>query len=421
MAYSQAILEAKNITKRCCWTNFSLRCKFAAKRGVIHQDGTDDDSQYFGVKMKKRKLADLLDFKTNLLEILAIAVIVALGVNVFSTGFVGFFNVPDFNALVVGGVSIFIGALLIIRNVKPINSGVFKFEAAICVDKESKELIPIEGYPFAEETSRFVKAICTENKAIHKLWTEDPIGSTFSFNNGKPVHKTPKSNLLLIEAVEYFVLRSLSLHLNSYFIKNDLSSGDELTTLERKNIPSVLLENRYLELFSKPMEEREAFIKHGDGPSHGKVVYAFGKDGVIFDHFDLMLPKGSSVTRETNSSISIKTDRFNLNIHPKFEGMGSNFPHKFQTLYLGRDFRSVSTLGVELIITVEFSAKALLTTKGWSYYWWLDSFLERIEESLSKNSFLEKISWYQNAAMMHMAENRRKQQIKEQEQSEKNG
>lgn len=369
--------------------------------------------------MKKRRLADLLAFKTNLLEVLVIAVIVALGVNVFSAGLVGFFDLPHSNTLIIGILLIFIGSLLLIKNIKPINSGEFAFEAAICVDKESKELIPIEGYLFAEEISKFVTAICTENKAIHKLWTDDPIGSGISFDDGKHVLKKPKSNLLLIEAVEYFVLRSLSLHLNSYFIKNELSSDGELITLERKNIPSVLLENRYLDLFSKPMEEREAFIKHGNGPVHGKVVYALGKGGVIFDHFDLMLPKGSSVTREKNSSISIKTDRFTLNIHPHFDGMGSNFPQKFKPLYLGKDFSSVSTFGVKLIITVEFSVRTLLTTKGWNYYWWLDSFLERVDESFSKKSFLEKISWYQNAAMMHMAENRRKQQVKEQ--SEANG
>ncbi|HIF9309363.1 TPA: hypothetical protein ACX6RK_001576 [Photobacterium damselae] len=99
--------------------------------------------------------------------------------------------------------------------------------------------------------------------------------------------------------------------------------------------------------------------------------------------------------------------------------MGSNFPSKFIPLYLGKKFRSVSTFEVKLIITVDFSVKTLLTTKGWSYYWWLDSFLEKVDESFSKKSFLEKISWYQNFAMMHMAENRRKQQIKEQ--SEVNG
>ncbi|HIF9309364.1 TPA: hypothetical protein ACX6RK_001577 [Photobacterium damselae] len=231
--------------------------------------------------MKKRRLADLLAFKTNLLEILAIAVIVALGVNVFSAGLVGFFDLPYSNTLILGILLIFIVALFLIRNIKPINSGAFVFEAAICVDKESKKLIPIEGYPFAEDTSRFVKAICTENKAIHKLWTDDPIGSGFSFADGKQVRKKPKSNLLLVEAVEYYVLNSLSLHLNSYFIKNGLSSDDELITLERKNIPSVLLENRYLDLFSKPMEEREAFLKHSNESTHGKVVYAFGKDGTI--------------------------------------------------------------------------------------------------------------------------------------------
>lgn len=70
-----------------------------------------------------------------------------------------------------------------------------------------------------------------------------------------------------------------------------------------------------------------------------------------------------------------------------FEGFGANLPMKFGNLYLGREFNSFSIYSVGLVVTVDFNAKSLLTTKGWEYYWWLDSFLGELEQSFSKKCF----------------------------------
>jgi hypothetical protein len=364
--------------------------------------------------MKKVKLVDLLAFKANVGEVFAVAIILALGINVLSSGFVSFFDLSNATAMGVGVFLVFVGVVFIVKKIKPANSGVFTFEAVVCAERDSKELLPVHDYKFASEICDYVAAICSENKAIERIWTREPIGYGLSFDEGVPVKKTPKSNKLLVEAVEYFALDSLSLHLSSYFENNESLSEDELTTLKRKDIPSVLLENRFLELFSKPMEEREAFLhsQEADGKHFGEVVSAYGKDGAIFEHFDLILPKGSSITREGDSSISIKTKRFKFNILPVFEGMNGGFPPAFSELYLGRKFMDVQTFSVKLILSVEFSMGSLLTAKGWGYYWWLDSFLESIEQSCSANSFLHKIAWSQNSALIHMMNVKGEQQLK---------
>lgn len=46
------------------------------------------------------------------------------------------------------------------------------------------------------------------------------------------------------------------------------------------------------------MDEREQFMDYSSLPSIGKVVYAYGNGGAIFDHFEIVLPKSSSLTRE---------------------------------------------------------------------------------------------------------------------------
>lgn len=363
--------------------------------------------------MKKKKIADLLAFKANLFEILIIAVLVALGVNILAYGLIGYLNFSFFQSATIGFLLVILGALVFLRNAHPINSGMYSYKGLVCLEEDTNDLLAIEGYDFTEEVSRYIKALCAENKAFLKIWSDEPIGSGLSFEDNKAIHKKPKSHVLLIEAIEYYVLRKLATHLSGHFNNNALVSEEYLVKLERKNIPEILLGNRFIDMFSRPMEEREQFLDHGSHPSHGKVVYAFGRDGAIFDHFEMILPKGSSIVRENDSSISIITNRFKLNFRSEFRGWNTNLPRRFESLYMGKEFRSISSFGVGLTVSVDFSAKSLLTAKGWEYYWWLDSFLGKLEQSFSINNFLSQISWYQNAAMMLMAENRRQKQPNE--------
>ncbi|MDN0088300.1 hypothetical protein QVN42_13060 [Yersinia nurmii] len=359
--------------------------------------------------MKKKKIADLLAFKTNLFEVLIIAVLVALGVNILSSGLVGYFNFSFLQLIIFGILLILLGALVFLRNAHPINSGKYNFEGVVCLDKNTYDLLEIENYHFTEEVSKYIKALCAENRALHKIWSNEPIGVGFPIE-GHNSSKT-KANNLLIESIEYYVLKMLALHLSAHFQNNSSISDEHLVKLERKNIPEILLGNRFIDLFSKPMEEREQFLDYGPTPSNGKVVYAFGCNGAIFEHFEMILPRGSSIIRENDLSISIITNRFKFSYRPIFNGFNSNLPRRFESLYMGKDFNSISTFQVELAVSVDFFTKSLLTDEGWEYYWWLDSFLEKLEQSFSKKYFLSKISWNQNAAMFLIAENQRQKQI----------
>lgn len=58
-----------------------------------------------------------------------------------------------------------------------------------------------------------------------------------------------KANALFIEAIEYYVLRKLALHLSSYFNDDESFSDDYLVKLDRKSIPDVLMGNRFIDTF----------------------------------------------------------------------------------------------------------------------------------------------------------------------------
>jgi hypothetical protein len=91
-----------------------------------------------------------------------------------------------------------------------------------------------------------------------------------------------------------------------------------LSTYGRKDIPSVLLTNTFLELFSRPMAERPAFV--GFGTDNENTVYAIGADGVIFEKFDLTLPKGSAVKRPEKNKIVIETKKVKILMVVRYDG-----------------------------------------------------------------------------------------------------
>ena len=111
--------------------------------------------------------------------------------------------------------------------------------------------------------------LSSENE-LKKMWDKGPVdkGLHYDKDTGKVSCATGKGHQLIIEATEYYVLEKLSSHLTDYFNRPHFDE-QELHTFARNDIPDVLLSNRFLELFSKPMEDRPLFSTE-DSPPHQK-------------------------------------------------------------------------------------------------------------------------------------------------------
>ena len=64
------------------------------------------------------------------------------------------------------------------------------------------------------------------------------------------------------------------------------------------------------------------------------LVSAFGEGGMYYDRFELVLPKGSQVTRVGPATIRVATGRFVFTFAVDFSGYGANLPSGFEELYL---------------------------------------------------------------------------------------
>jgi len=192
-------------------------------------------------------------------------------------------------------------------------------------------------------------------------------------------------------------------------LKDANFSKDNLTTFERKNIPQILFENIFLELFSKPMEQRPAFVdntlKDKKNKSYEKVI-AFYKDGFMFDDFELTLPKGSKIKREKINEIKIETPRIDLTFKIDFRGFNTVLPIDFKQYYLGIDERKeITYYSINIYCDINFKLKTFITSSGWAYYTWIDTFIEELDKGISQKRFLEKINWKTASTMIRVLKN----------------
>lgn len=338
--------------------------------------------------------------RSDLTGFVASAVLLSLGVNLIASGLVQFFEISDLTQFCIGFAVAFAVVLLFTLKLLPHRKRHHSIAGVIAILDPPRDVLEIPRYTFAEECARIFAALCAESRAMAATWRTGPLtwdGEGAASPNDKRV-TAPK---LIEEAVEYFVLETLSTHLTDYFNEIDTDKAKSgVITITRKDVPGVLLENRFLELFSKPMDQRDSFLGQtmspGDSlPPTETVVYAHSPTGAIFSHFELVLPRKSRIIRVDRRTIEITTQMFQMRIAVAFPGFSEVLPEKFESLYMRRDRDRIEVFEVSINISVKFQLRAFFSSSGWKFHRWVDSFIDTLDQEASIERFLEKIGWQQ--------------------------
>lgn len=342
-------------------------------------------------KINRHYVESLLGSRRKSIEIFAVAVLLAFGVSIASSGLISLFSMSAIVAASIGMALTLLVVIYLVTQLMPFAKRELTLDGILPITTANREVYEIYRYELSAALCRYFCALVAENKAIEKQWKENGIG--IFAKDGQP-------NALICEALEYFVLNKLSLHLSAYFDSKLNIEEHTIVRIQRPDIPHLLLENRFLELFSKPMELREAFIGKKEAVIRGnteqkvaKVVSATGKDGAIYDGFELILPTGSNLHRKAKAELQISTSRFTMSITPEFHGYSSMLPDMFETLYLAAQDKQLNPYGVQIHLRIEFKWWAFLTSSGWVYYKWLDSFLDELTAAISFEDFIAEIGW----------------------------
>ena len=365
------------------------------------------------VNERRRYVDSILSDRSIILELILAGVLLALGVEfiaAWGTAITG--SSPK--TVTVGILLLSIALLVWLRrSMAHTRQRQVQLDGFLVYFRKDNALVDVPRYHYGSELFGYLAAAFAENTALKTLWDKEPLTEAFQFDHEKGTAKlrNNQSMQLVREATEYFVLHQLSIHLADYFNKKEYNEG-QLKEYQRQDVPDILLRNRFLEMFSRPMDQRPHFVNEIlDEKITEKVCLSIGKDGVRYDRFDLVLPLSSKVSRSPDGSISIETSRFTLRFRVKFDAMMTVLPRHFEEFYLGlKDYQEFADYKVSLDIHVKFRTRSYFTSVGWGYHQWVDSFMSSLEDDFSEDAFLSDLNWPAVLTMIEIFKRNRTQQ-----------
>lgn len=353
-------------------------------------------------QIKKGPLSDFLLGRASLVEIVIVAIFISFGVSIIA-GSITLFKWFDLK------VGILIGVGICILSVVYLTFRVFgnrtkrqRFNGFFVYSKKDNLIVNVPRYNFTEYVCEYLNSAFAENSALQIMWNKEHINTFLTFDKVKKqwIKKEPCAAKLLKESVEYYLLDKLCTHLTDYFNCDNFRKED-IHEFSRNEIPDVLLSNRFLELFSKPMEERPMFVERNTNHS-SNVVMAFSPNGANYKKFSLVLPKKSKVTRINENQIEIKTRMFAMILSVGFDGTNTVLPREFEKYYLLRDeFSDTVVYKIHIDVSIKFNFNSIFSMKSWIYYRWIDSFLKTLDDNISKENFFKKINWDSVQTIIH--------------------
>lgn len=376
-------------------------------------------------------IKDALTKREEIVHIIIVAAIFALGIDLIASfvfsKFLDGSDGPIFVGLGFIAFAFLYLSFILLRS----RRSFYEFEGVVPIDKNKKLVTVIPRYELTTDMRRTLDAVFLENEAFEGAWkSEPPVTQIVSYSpdeeskmkdnersdrgSSEPVYfavvkekslELSKPPAMLMEVMEFIVLKQLSLHLSSYFGEFD-EKDKQIMEYSRQHVPELLLQNRVLSLLSTPLEDRAIFAKAKLPESRSGTIYTiYSTDGSMYSRFDLILPKKTTVKRPAPGVLTLENSRVSLTLQVRFEGYNMNLPQGFEQAYIGVDGNSIKAFQINVFLATKVKTIALLRGGGWKYYSWVDSFAEKLEEFLHFSRFLQKISWEAAATQRHIGNN----------------
>lgn len=161
--------------------------------------------------------------KREMSIILATAIFLALSINFFTT----YFSITHVNYyFVLSLIFFFVGILILIRFVIFGNtSRIVRLNGAIFYNVNNNNIEPIKiiGYRFNNDFCEYLRAFLQENNAYWNLFSKKE-SCTIPINQFNPDDLNHYT--IVNSVIEYAVLNKLQLHLNAYFVKNEIDRNN---------------------------------------------------------------------------------------------------------------------------------------------------------------------------------------------------
>lgn len=271
--------------------------------------------------------------------------------------------------------------------------------------------IEIPRYKLSQKMFEAIKSVFSENKTHEQLWQDSFAKSSIKEKGTSNLSDYPPMNKKIVhfvgEVIEYSFIDWLSTEQSDYF--NSFDDDNNLETIEREDIADYLLQNRVLEMISKPYDQREKFMNNQSdrtGEGKGKVV-AMYRQGTMYNHFDLIMPKNTTMFKKGKKLI-IKNRNYTLKFTHNYKGFSGVTATMFEQLYLGKDLRAVNTFIFTPRLEIKLNPFFFLFWKDWKYMKWIDIISEEFYSFFSYEEFLNRIGYEKALTIVLFGKNLKK-------------
>lgn len=356
--------------------------------------------------IKEKIIEPLFSQQDQVRQLIIVSILIALGVNLMATGVISLLKISSQPImLIVLGMLFSLGVIFIVilYDYRKLNKTI-NYEGFFIYNQKTHNIYNIKEYEIVENMSYYLKAALSENKALKNIWIKNGLRVDYIDENGNYILKTSKSCDILNELIEYCILNRLCTHLDSYFKLNKLN---DIKVIDRYEIPDILLENRFLKIFSEDINNREYFIDCiPDKNEDEEFVSINGKEGTLYEKFELLLPRNSKIKRKNKNTILIDNYIFTISLSCMYDGYSSLVRRCFFRKYIHSNdsFNDVEPYRFDVGVSIKFKPISIFCLRKKEYYLWADSFLEELSEYISKDAFFAKINWNTVSTLMRCME-----------------
>ena len=361
----------------------------------------------------KKVIKQIKEQKKYIFNLVLVSIILALAVNLLATGINNFNILPPWLLIVISlGIFLICFVSYKIYEIKS-NTKVLNMNGFFVTDNKEKKLMAIPDYSISENMSSNIMSAFYEDKGLENIWKNSNIGiSTKQEKNGVLFASPSPATKLLIELMQYCILSKISMFVSDYF--NNLHMNGDIESYDREKLSELVLKNRFIKLFSEPMENRQAFNKNAkkQEKQSGQIVCAYSENA-YFHKFEFNLPKKTVVRQKDANTIEFNMNNFVVTIKVLFAGFNTFIPPDLLIWYAGiNDYtsRDYKEYRFDVKISIKQKVKTMFTHVKWVEYDWIDGLVQCLFDYLDKKTFLENINWNNLQAQILVYKNFNKQQ-----------
>lgn len=341
--------------------------------------------------------------KNTIFELLITTVSISAGINLVVLGISNILGVNyNISFIVAGTLLILISMFVIFFRQLKLSNRHHSIEAILVYDRINHELVDIENYPISYDIRKYLEAAISEDKNIEAMWKKDKLGYKSGFKEYSPNYpfdviyeyddsslEISQSGTLINSVLEYIILTKLSTWTKDYFNKSCFKKK-KIKKIQRDEINDFVASNAFVNLFSRSPSERIAF---DNTDIDENVILAHGKNGALYDRFELYVPNKCKFIKEKPNSIIFRHPYFKLKITPEFTAFDKVLPYDFENRYMRiENFSAVNNYQIMIDVELKFSISAFFMNKS-QYYGWIDEFIQELTNYASIEYFFEKINW----------------------------